>query len=266
MKRGSPGPIAAILLLLTGCRSEKPSAALAESVTLTVSAASDLLPAFEELGPLFERKTGARVRFNFGSTGQLAQQIRQGAPVDLFAAANVSYIDALEKEGRTIPDSTALYARGRLTLWQRQGAKPAVATIADLGRADVRRVAIADPDHAPYGLAARQVMEKAGVWRAVSGKLVFGENVRQALQFAETGSVDAAVVALSLSIGSKGTWTLVPEALHAPLEQAAAVVRGTRHEREARAFIAFITGPDGRPVMKRFGFLLPGETAPAASR
>ncbi len=228
---------------------------------LTVSAASDLTPAFQEAGKLFEQQNGTRVVFNFGSTGQLTQQIEQGAPVDLFAAANVSFIDELERKGLIIPETKALYAQGRLTIWTRKDSTLRIDRVEDLARSEVKRVAIANPEHAPYGMAAREALKRAGIWDAVSPRLVFGENISQTLQFAESGNVDAAIVALSLSINSNGTWKLIPAELHNPLNQTLAVIKGAKNEAAARKFAAFIDRPEGRSVMRRFGFLLPGEEA-----
>jgi molybdate transport system substrate-binding protein len=226
---------------------------------LVVSAASDLTPAFQEVGRLFEQRDGTRVIFNFGSTGQLTQQIEQGAPVDLFAAANVSFIEGLERKGLVVPDTKALYAQGRITLWTRADGAPKPERIEDLARPEFRKVAIANPEHAPYGVAAREALQAAGVWEAVERKLVYGENVSQTLQYAESGNVDAAVVALSLSTQSRGRWVLVPAELHGPLNQALAVVKGAKHEAEARRFAAFVNSAEGRGVMRRYGFVLPGE-------
>jgi molybdate transport system substrate-binding protein len=242
--------------LLTSCHGRndgKPGA------TITVSAAADLTSAFEELGKLFEKETGVKATFNFGSTGQLTQQIESGAPVDLFAAANVSFIEELEKKNLILPDTKALYAQGRITIWTRSDSPLRIERVEDLAGPGVRKIAIANPEHAPYGVAAREALQSAGVWQAVQPKLVFGENVAQTLQYAETGNVDAAIVALSISIGSGGRWTLVPQDLHRPLNQALAVIKGTRHEAEARRFAAFINSPSGRSVMRKYGFVLPGE-------
>lgn len=228
-------------------------------ITLTVSAASDLTPAFQEIGLLFEQETGAKVVFNFGSTGQLAQQIEQGAPVDVFAAANVSFVDELEQQGLIIPETKALYARGRITLWAQTDSPLQLERIEDLAAPGVKRVAIANPDHAPYGMAAREALQSAGIWDKVQPKLVFGENVRDTLHYAETGNVDVAIVALSLSIQGQGRWVLVPEELHQPIDQALAVIKSTVHEAQARQFATFINGPEGRPIMRRYGFVLPGE-------
>ena len=240
-----------VLLILTSCSPE--------SRTLIVSAAADLQPAFMELGAQFEKQTGTRVTFNFGSTGQLAQQIAQGAPVDLFAAADRSYLDDLSARGLVLSETVQLYARGRITLWTREDSPLQLKSLADLAQAKIMRVAIANPDHAPYGVAARQALQNASVWTIVEPKLILGDNVNQTKQFAETGNVDAAIVALSLSIGSKGRWTLIPQELHKPLDQALGIVKGAKNERAARAFIAFVNGSVGRAVMIRYGFILRGE-------
>lgn len=233
------------LLFLTACALPR---------TLVVSAAADLQPAFNELGAQFEKETGTRVIFNFGSTGMLAQQIRQGAPVDLFAAANRSYVDDLAVRGFVISDTVQVYARGRIVLWTRADSPFQFQSISDLARPEVRRVALANPEHAPYGIAAREALQNAGVWLTVEPKLILAENVQRAQQFAATGNVDAAIIALSLSVGSAGRWVLIPQELYRPIYQALAVVKGARNERAARAFAAFIASPAGRAVMARYGF------------
>lgn len=237
----------------------------AAPVTLTVSAAADLTYAFQEIAALFEAETGHHVVFNFGSTGLLAQQIEQGAPVDLFAAANVSFVDELAAQGLVLTDTVQTYARGRITLWTPADSPLAITQLTDLLRPEVKRIAIANPDHAPYGVAAREAMQTAGVWDAVQPKLILGDNVRQTLQYAETGNVDVAIVALSLSVPAAagpdgpGRWTLIPEEMHAPIDQALAVIQGTPHEAAARAFAEFVNGAQGRPIMRKYGFVLPGE-------
>jgi len=241
----------ALLFLLAACAPTQP--------TLTVSAAADLQLAFTEIGSAFEQQTGTRVVFNFGSTGQLAQQIAQGAPVDLFAAANRAYVDDLAARGFIRADSVQLYARGRITLWTRADHPASLQSLADLARSDIKRVAIANPEHAPYGVAARQALQKAGVWEAIQPKLVFGENVSQTKQFADTGNADVAIIALSLSVGSPGRWVLIPQELHTPLDQALGIVKGAKNENGARTFIEFVNSPAGRAVMIKYGFILPGE-------
>ncbi len=239
-----------------GCSPRIPAEPKAEII---VAAAADLAPAFEELGRQFEQATGTRVTFSFGSTGTLAKQIENGAPVDLFAAANVEFVDQLEREGLILVETKALYARGRIAIWTRADSAVKIEGIEDLARQEVARVAIANPGHAPYGRAAREALESAGLWKAVEPKLVYGENVRQTMQYAETGNADAAIIALSLSVRSNGRWTIVPEELHKPLDQALAVIKGSRLEQEARRFAKFINGSEGRSTMRKYGFILPGE-------
>lgn len=253
-----------ITLLIAGACGGLPSPSLPSGAAgdeLVVAAAADLTPAFNEIGALFEEQTGIRVVFNFGSTGQLAQQIERGAPFDLFYAANMSFIEALNDRGLVIADTMEIYAQGRIAIWTRPDSPLRPARVEDLRDPDYRRIAIANPEHAPYGQAAKEALERAGIWDAVQPRLVFGENVAQTLTLADTGNVDAAIVALSLSIQSNGNWTLIPAELHPdhPLLQMAAVVAGTQHEPEARRFIAFVNSAPGHAIMKKYGFILPGE-------
>lgn len=254
--------LAALLLTLvfaTACK-DRPSSTnsvITPSEEITVAAASDLTPAFEELGRAFEAASKTRVVFVFGSTGMLTRQIENGAPVDLFAAANVSYINELDQKGLIVPGSKAIYARGRITLWTPKDSNLRLAGIEDLARPEVTRIAIANPDHAPYGLAARQALEKAGIWERVKPKLVFGDNIRQTLQYAQTGNVEVAIVALSLSVQSNGRWQLIPEELHQPIDQGLGVIKSTKKEQSASAFAEFIRSPQGREIMKKYGFTFP---------
>lgn len=224
---------------------------------LTVAAASDLTQAFEEIGREFEASHKIKVVFVFGSTGMLTRQIENGAPMDLFAAANVAYVNELEQKGLIIPDTKAIYARGRITLWTTFDSQLKVESVADLTRPEIKRISIANPDHAPYGLAAKQALESAGVWEALKPKLVYGDNIRQTLQYAETGNVDVAIVALSLSQQSRGRWTLVPEQLHQPIDQGLAVIKSTHNEQASRAFAGFITGQRGKEILRKYGFAFP---------
>lgn len=228
-------------------------------VTIVVSAAADLNYVFPEIGKLWEQETGNKVVFNLGSTGQLAQQIERGAPVDLFAAANKKFVQDLDKKGLVHSETKALYGVGRITIWQRQDANYDLKTVRDLMDPQIKRVAIANPDHAPYGVAAREALKAVGIWDSIQPKLVLGENVRQTQQYAETGNVDAAIVALSISVNRPGKWVLIPDNLHQPLEQMLVVPKSARHPELAKQFAAFINGPKGRPLMRKYGFILPGE-------
>jgi molybdate transport system substrate-binding protein len=210
---------------------------------LTVAAAADLQFAFNDLARLFEEQTGHKVTLVFGSTGQLAQQIENGAPYDLFAAANIDYIDQLAAKKLVLEESVALYAQ-----------------LKDLLNPQIKHIAIANPEHAPYGVAARQALEASGLWDAIEPKLVLGENVRQALQYVQTGDAEAGIVALSVANVPENTWTLIDDSLHQPLDQALAIVATSRHPDLAFQFARFINSESGRPVMRRYGFILPGET------
>lgn len=249
--------LAALLLTLacaTACKDRSPATTSPPPAELTVAAASDLTPAFEEIGRAFESTNKTKVVFVFGSTGMLTRQLENGAPMDVFAAASMSYINELDQKGLIIPDSKAVYAIGRITLWTPADSTLRLEGIKDLARPEVMRIAIANPDHAPYGLAARQALESAGIWEAVKPKLVYGDNIRQTLQYAETGNVEVAIVALSLSKQSHGHWSLIPEELHQPLEQGLAIMKSTKKEQAARAFAAFLKGPQGRAILEKYGF------------
>ena len=252
--------IVSLSLLLSSCRSVEQNASKPRE-EIVVAAAADLTPAFQEIGVLFEQAAGIRVIYSFGSTGTLEQQIENGLPADVFAAANTEFLDKLGQHGLIFPDTRSLYARGRITIWTNKDSPLHIERLEDLTQPEVRMIAIANPSHAPYGVAAREALQSVKIWDQVKGKCVFGEDVRQTLQYAETGNVDAAIVALSLSVQSKGHWTLVPQELHQPLDQALAVLKRTKQEAASRRFAAFISGAQGRPIMRKYGFILPGEAA-----
>jgi molybdate transport system substrate-binding protein len=233
--------------------------AQAPSPELTVFAASDLGPALQQIAPLFEKTARAKVTVVLGSSGTLAQQIRNGAPADVFLAANESFIDGLVPEGLVLSDSRLRYARGRIVTVTLKSSAIHADSLQALADPKVRRVAIANPAHAPYGLAAQQALESSGLWKVIQPKLVYGENVQQAVQFVRSGSVDAGIVARSIVDASDLMWTLVDTKLHAPLNQTAAVVSRTKHRALALSFLEFVEGAQGRSVMRQAGFLLPGE-------
>ena len=224
---------------------------------ITVYAASDLDMAFREIKPIFEKATGTRVTLVMGSTGNLAKQIEHGAPADVFFAANASFVDDLQ--GAVIPQTRALYAQGRIVLATPTKPTVVVRELADLLKPEVRRVAIANPAHAPYGRAAQEALESAGVWERLKPKLVYGENIRHTLQFVETGAVEAGIVALSVAGVPDVRYVPIDLKLHKPLNQVAAVVKRSARPELGVAFIQFLNGPEGRPIMKRYGFFLPGE-------
>jgi molybdate transport system substrate-binding protein len=233
-----------------------PALCQAQTPTLRVAAAADLYRAFRELAPLFEQETGAKVTFVFGSTGLLSKQAQQGAPFDLLFAANEEFLSDLQRRGKIVSGSRQLYAIGRIVIWTRRGS-PRAASLNDLAQPAFRRIAIANPEHAPYGMAAKEALQKAKVWTKIQERIVYGENVQHTLQYAQTGNVQAAIVALSLAIGSDGRYTLVPEDLHAPIRQSAGVLRQSRNAPLARRFIAFVVSQKGQQIMQKYGFTLP---------
>ncbi len=249
------------LALLTGCSKHR-----ASDSQLAVAAAADLTAAFTELGDAFAARTGVHPSFTFGSTGLLTKQLEQGAPFDVFAAANVSYADEAVNSGACDGATKAMYARGRIVVWWRKGATVTPPTVlSELGDPRFVHVAIANPDHAPYGHAAKEALGRAGVLDAVTPKLVYGENVQQALQSASTGNADVAIVAFSLAIRNEnGAYLAIDPSMHAPIDQAMVVCRNGKNAALGKQFSEFVGSPSGRAVMQRYGFLLPGETVAAA--
>jgi len=231
---------------------------------LRVAAAADLALAFKDVGAEFERTTGKHVEFSFGSTGLLAKQIEQGAPFDVFAAANIAFVDDVVQAGACDGGTKQLYAQGRIVLWSRDAATLPKG-LEELRDAKYAKIAIANPEHAPYGRAAREALRRSGAWATAEPRAVYGENVQQTLMFAQTGNADVAVVALSLAVVSPGSYVEIDASLHEPLEQALVVCKGGGlgpKTNEARSFVEFVGSPPGRAIMRRYGFLLPGESAP----
>ncbi len=244
--------IAAVL----GCLSEKPQNN--EPVEINVAAAADLYNAFTEIGKMFENETGNKVVFSFGSTGNLATQIEGGAPFDVFAAANIAYIDRLKEKDLLINDSVQLYAQGRIVLAVNKNSGLKIENLSELLDPRIKKVAIANPEHAPYGLAAKQALQTAGVWENIQPKLVYGENVRQILIYIQRCEAEAGIVSLSIANVPEINFILIDDKMHEPLNQAMGIISSTKKERTAREFVAYIN-TRGRPVMKKYGFLLPGE-------
>jgi molybdate transport system substrate-binding protein len=250
---------------ITGCKHTPPPS----DAPLHVAAAADLSEAFPEIGKAFETATGRHVLFSFGATGLLAKQVEQGAPFDVFAAANISFVEDAIKAGACEADSRTIYAEGRIVLWTKGTGAPAPASLADLTRPEIARIAIANPEHAPYGKAAKQALVRGGVWDAVAKKIVYGENVQQTLQFAQSGNAEVAIIALSLATVSGGHATPIDPSLYEPLNQALVVCHGApeakgRNEPDARKFAAFVSSDAGHAILRRYGFVL-GSEAPAPS-
>ena len=228
-----------------------------------IAAASDLQYALIEVSETFTRATGRSVKLAQGSSGNLARQIVQGAPFELFFSADERFVQMLVERSLTLNDG-ALYAIGRIALFVPPGSPvKADAAMSDLAAAvadgRLRKLAIANPEHAPYGRAARAVLMSKGIWERLQGRLVLGENVSQAAQFAVSGSVEAALIAYSLTLSDplarRGSFALVPQAWHPPLRQKMVLLRGAGET--ARLFYGYVRSPPARAVLERYGFSLP---------
>jgi len=255
---------ARLLTLLAALASAGPGpAAAAEGGSLRVAAAANLQVALEEIVAAFQaHRPGADVRASYGASGAFVAQIRNGAPFDLFLAADAAFPARLAEAG--LADGAPFpYALGRLVLWV-----PASSPL-DLGRdglralldPSVRRVAIANPALAPYGAAAEEALAAAGLLEAVRGKLVMGQSAAQAALFAESGNAQAALLPLSLAavppLSREGRFRELPAGSHRPIEQAGVILKASRSPGLARAFAGFLLGPEGRALLLRGGYALP---------
>jgi molybdate transport system substrate-binding protein len=235
--------------------------------TVTVAAAADLIYAMNEITSTFEKSSGCTVRVSTGSSGNFLSQIENGAPLDVFFSADIEYPKKLEAEGLTVPGSTYLYAVGKIVLWIRNDSRLDVSKgLAILRDPSMQKLAIANPQHAPYGRAAEEALRKAGVYDEVKGRLVLGENISQAAQFVESGNADAGILALSLALSpalkEKGRFWRIPENLYAPIQQGVVLVRASPNPQGARAFLDYIKSPATSALLERYGFALPGKEKP----
>jgi molybdate transport system substrate-binding protein len=226
---------------------------------LTIAAASNLQPVLARLGDAFQRETGQTVTITLSSSGSLFAQIQNGAPFDVFLSADMDYPRALDTAGLAEPSTLTTYATGSVVMWARRGSpvdlRGGLTALAD---SRVRRIAIANPAHAPYGRAAVAALERAGIYDRVRAKLVFGENVEQAAQFVESGNADAGLIPLvlakSASLAALGDYAPIPPAIAPPLEQGAVVIRKSQNKDAARAFLAYLRRPDVEAILAQAGF------------
>jgi molybdate transport system substrate-binding protein len=220
--------------------------------TLIVAAAADLGALEPQLAQQFEKTNPFTVKWVTGASALLWQQIENGAPYDVFLSANAQFVDRLSSFGKLAPDSATAYAVGRLGVLWKDGKQH---QISDLTENWVRFVALPNPKLAPYGVAAQQALEHAHIWTQVQPKVVYAENVRQALQLLESGNADAVLTSASLLKGKNASF--IPADWHRPLIQKAGIVAGTKNLEPARKFIAFLTSKDGQVVFANFGFSSP---------
>ncbi len=238
---------------------------------ITVAAASDLQFVFPKVAAEFQKETGHPVKLVFGSSGNFYSQIQNGAPFDLFFSADIGYPELLERNGFTEQGSLVRYGTGKIVLWAAKGSSLDVnrglAALLDPG---VRRIAIANPAHAPYGRAAVAALRHENFYDQVSAKLVLGENISQATQFVESGNADAAIVALALVIAppgkDAGKYFVIPADEYPPIEQAGVVLKSSRQKAVARQFLDFLRRPEIVALMRDFGFSVPESQSPLTPR
>lgn len=250
-------------LMLPRALAQPGARAPAERPSLTVAAASDLRFALDEVMQAFRAaQPAARVEVIYGASGKIATQVRNGAPFDLFLSADRAFAEDLHQAGFTA-GAPRLYAVGHLVAWSTDAALGRLPLAELVRHPQVRRFAIANPEHAPYGRRAMEALRSQGLAEAAQPKLVMGENIAQAAQFIETGAAQAGLVALSLvlapALQGKGAYTRIPEGWHSPLEQAFVVTRRAAENPLAHAFAAYLESPAARATLRRYGFALPGE-------
>ncbi|HVW10025.1 MAG TPA: molybdate ABC transporter substrate-binding protein [Bryobacteraceae bacterium] len=221
---------------------------------VAVAAAANLSTVFQTLGPQFESETGIHPVFSFASTAQLAAQIENGAPFDVFTAADTEHVDALEKKSLLVPGSRAVYAIGVLALWIPPGSHASVAKLSDLTQPAVKVIALAKPELAPYGLAARETLQKLGIWNQVQSRIVYADNINMAKQYGTSGNADAVFTAYSLVLKEAGKVIPVDESLHSPINQALGIVAASKNQDAAKAFTAWLLTGHGRDGLRAFGY------------
>ena len=240
---------------LVACNSRKGSDSTpAEKKEITVAAASSLTNAFTEVGAAFEKANNCTVTFSFGSTGTLSEQIVNGAPFDVFAAADESTIKKLDKVGQLISDTIQPYAVGHLGIASLKKSNIQIKSIEDLLRPEIKKVAIANTESAPYGLAAKQALENAKLWDKIEPKLVYGKNISDTLALVTTGNAEAGFISLSLNDGEILNFNSIDSKMHEPIRQAIAVTNNAKEEDLGRQFIEFVKSKEGTEIMSRFGF------------
>ena len=237
----------------------------AQERTIRAAAAADLKFAMTEMAQKFEEQSGTKVDVTYGSSGNFFSQIQNGAPFDVFFSADIEYPRKLAAAGAAEPDTLYEYAVGRIVIWIPPDAKLDVAhdTWKALLNSRVQKIAIANPEHAPYGKAAVAAMKKAGIYEQVKAKLVYGENISQAAQFVQSGSAQAGIIALSLAASpamEDGKYWVIPAGMHAPIEQSAIVLRGAQNKSGVAAFLEFVKSAAGREILAGFGFQPPDGT------
>jgi len=229
---------------------------------ISVAAAADLQFAFQDVAARFQKDTGKTVKLTFGSSGNFFAQIQNGAPFDLFFSADIDYPKRLESAGLAEPGTLYRYATGKLVLWVQNDSKLDLARgLQILLDPSIQKIAIANPEHAPYGRAAVAALRHENIYDQVSGKFVLGENISQTATFVVSGSADIGIVALSLAVASsmknKGRYFEIPPDHYPPIEQAAVVIKSSQHRDVARQYLDFLQTPTVQELLRSYGFSVP---------
>ena len=237
----------------------------AQGQEIRIAAAADLKFAMSELAEKFEKQSGTKVSVTYGSSGNFFSQMQNGAPFDLFFSADIEYPRRLESTGLAEPGTLYAYTVGRIVIWTPADSKVDVTkqgwkTLLD---ASVEKIAIANPEHAPYGRAAVAALQNAGIYESVKSKLVYGENISQAAQFVQSGNAQAGIVAMSLAVSPAmhdgNCWEISAE-MHPAIEQGAIVLKDAKNKEAARAFLEFVKNSAGRAILTKYGFAFPEKT------
>jgi molybdate transport system substrate-binding protein len=241
-----------LIIIVLSAISQVSCATKPKVAEIHVAAAANLRNAFADLSRAYGSKSNVIITPSFGPTAQLAQQIENGAPVDLFLSADTQHVDQLIAKGVASADSRAVYARGRLVLWA--PSRPDIRSLTDLAATNVHQVGIARPELAPYGAAAVQALKHENLWTAVEPKLVYAQSISASRQFADSGNTDAAFTAFSLIVNTPVHYVEVDENLHDPLDQALCLTSTGSRNAAARDFRTFLLSTDAKPVFKRYGY------------
>lgn len=232
---------------------------LCAAQAITVAAAADLQSAMQEVAERFQKKTGKDVKLIYGSSGNFFQQIQNGAPFDMFFSANLDYPKKLEAAGLTEPGSYYEYAKGKIVVWVPKDSTLDLSSgLQALVNPSIKKIAVANPQHAPYGQAAVAAMQKAGIYDKVKDKFVLGENISQTASFVVSGSADVGIVAMSLALSpnlkDKGRYAEIPATQYPPIEQACIILNSSKNKETARQFLSFIRTADISETLRRHGF------------
>jgi molybdate transport system substrate-binding protein len=229
-----------------------------DSTPMRIAGAANLVKVMDEIVPRFEKQSGVKVDFIPGSSGKLAAQLKEGAPFDLFMAANVKFVDEATASGECLPASKKVYARGHLVMWSKDGAKDEPPARLD-GLVDTKyeTIALAQPDQAPYGAAAKASLEKLGAWKKIEKRVIYGSSLEETIKLVDSGNAEVGLVALSQVIKQKGKYIEVPDDLHDPLDQALAVCKNGKQQAMAGTFVEFLGRPEIQELMKSYGYTIP---------